>query len=43
MYLYGLSSLVFWMLLVMAVFAVMRTGRPHGGRDRRDLADRGRA
>jgi putative membrane protein len=24
MFLYGLSSLVFWMLLVMAVFAVMR-------------------
>ena len=24
MFLYGLSSLVFWLLLVMAVFAVMR-------------------
>jgi len=34
MFLYGLSSLVFWMLLVMAVFAVMRWSawggrRPH--------------
>jgi putative membrane protein len=34
MYLYGLSSLVFWMLLVMVVFAVMRRSawgsrRPH--------------
>jgi putative membrane protein len=34
MFLYGLSSLVFWMLLVMAVFAVMRRSawdgrRPH--------------
>ena len=33
MFLYGLSSLVFWILLVMAVFAVMRWSalgpRPH--------------
>jgi putative membrane protein len=34
MFLYGLSSLVFWMLLVMGVFAVMRWSawgghRPH--------------
>jgi putative membrane protein len=34
MFLYGLSSLLFWMLLVMAVFAVMRWSawggrRPH--------------
>ena len=34
MFLYGLSSLVFWMFLMMAVFAVMRWSawggrRPH--------------